>query len=192
MTPQKNQPKIIPPKNQPKIIPPQKSSIFNRLITLQLGHPINPEVLLHKCQRQPHLQFCCEKRNKIAKNNETKIQESLLLLAYERFQQSQQRQPLVSLPMGFLANLRFFFVDRVWQGPTHPTLSPEGLVVTLSNPGPMWSWVFVGVVGWLGMVDFGRTWRKHLLKNDSRDGKFGPDVSAKKHNGPTKRNHKLM
>lgn len=31
------------------------------------------------------------------------IQESLLLLAYERFQQSQQRQPLASLPMGVLA-----------------------------------------------------------------------------------------
>ena len=107
-----------PSKKSSKIIPPQKSSIFNRLITLQQGrviHPINPEVFVHTCQRQ--LQFCCEKRNKIAKNNETKIQESLLLLAYERFQQSQQRQPLVSLPMGFLANLRFFWSTGYDRGP---------------------------------------------------------------------------
>ena len=41
------------------------------------------------------------------------IQESLLLLAYERFQQSQQRQPLASLPMGVLAiceNVCFLFL----------------------------------------------------------------------------------
>ena len=45
------------------------------------------------------------------------------------------------------------------------------------------------------MIGDGGFWKnmtKTFASKEGRDGKFGPDVSPKKHNNPTKRNHKLM
>jgi len=74
-----------------------------------------------------------------------RVKESLLLLAYERFQQSQQRQPLASLPMGIpstasnLASLVALMAERMdlppgeawWPLPdSHPSGPHFGVLVT--------------------------------------------------------------